>query len=194
MQSELKRIQKRLGLTVIYVTHDQDEALFLSDRIAIMEGGRIAQAGAPPELYARPGSRFVAEFLGESNFVTAALVSLGGHEATARLPDGTLVSGSPVGLSGGPGSPVEILVRPEKLDVLDPLPAAPPRNRIAGVVEMVNFLGGQQEVEVRTCGGMLAARSYLRSNLAPPPIGTPVTLGFAANDCLIFPGVVGRAP
>jgi ABC-type Fe3+/spermidine/putrescine transport system ATPase subunit len=136
----------------------------------------------------------VAEFLGESNFVTATLVSLGEHEATARLPDGTLVSGSPVGLSGGPGRPVAILVRPEKLDVLDPVPSAMPGNRIAGVVDMVNFLGGQQEVEVRTCGGMLAARSYLRSNLAPPPIGTPVTLGFASGDCLIFPGAAGRAP
>lgn len=184
VQYELKRIQKRLGLTVIYVTHDQDEALFLSDTIAIMENGRIAQAGAPPELYESPKTRFVAEFLGESNFVSGRLAAISDGRASVTLPDGATITGRPIGIEGNEGSPVEILIRPEKLDAFA---AEKYQNFIAGRVDMVNFLGSQLEYEVKTAGGMLAARSYLRSHSAPLAIGVDVKLGFASDDCMIFP-------
>jgi putative spermidine/putrescine transport system ATP-binding protein len=184
VQYELKRIQKRLGLTVVYVTHDQDEALFLSDTIAIMENGRIAQAGAPPELYESPKSRFVAEFLGESNFVSGTLATISDGRADVTLPDGATVTGRPIGVQGDEGAPVEILIRPEKLDIFA---ADVHQNRIAGRVDMVNFLGSQLEYEVKTAGGMLAARSYLRSGSVPLAVGVDVKLGFASDDCMIFP-------
>jgi putative spermidine/putrescine transport system ATP-binding protein len=185
VQYELKRIQKRLGLTVVYVTHDQDEALFLSDTIAIMENGKIAQAGAPPELYESPTSRFVAEFLGESNFISGRLAAISDRRASVTLPDGATVTGRPIGVQGDEGAPVEILIRPEKLDIFA---ADTHQNRIAGRVDMVNFLGSQLEYEVKTAGGMLAARSYLRSGSAPLAVGVDVKLGFASDDCMIFPG------
>ncbi|WP_342364081.1 ABC transporter ATP-binding protein [Terrarubrum flagellatum] len=184
VQHELKRVQKRLGLTVIYVTHDQQEALFLSDTIALMENGRIAQAGSPPELYEKPNSRFVAEFLGESNFISGALIESSGDRAVATLPDGSSIVGRAIGQLEGA---VDILVRPEKLDVAagETIRQAG-ANRIAGCVEMVNFLGSELEYEIRTSGGALAARSYLRSGFAPLPTGSPVTLSFSSADCMMF--------
>jgi putative spermidine/putrescine transport system ATP-binding protein len=184
VQYELKRVQKRLGLTVIYVTHDQDEALFLSDTIAVMENGRIAQAGAPPALYESPRTRFVAEFLGESNFISGHLDAVAEGRAIVTLADGLRITGRPIDLSGREGTPVEILIRPEKLDFAD---AQSHENRIPGRIEMVNFLGSQLEYEVQTAGGMLAARSYLRSGSAPLSAGTVVDLGFSADDCMVFP-------
>jgi ABC-type Fe3+/spermidine/putrescine transport system ATPase subunit len=192
VQYELKRVQKRLGLTVIYVTHDQDEALFLSDTIAVMESGRIAQCGTPPELYADPNSRFVAEFLGESNFVSGKLAQISAEGVRVVMPDGTSLSGRPIGPMGEPGSAVDVMVRPEKLDVLEQPDAAGHENRLPGTIEMVNFLGSQQEYEVRTSGGVLAARYYLRASSLPLELGSTVTLGFDAGDCLVFPAADKR--
>src|SRR5215469_1240682 len=84
LQTEIKRIQRDLGVTVVYVTHDQEEALALSDRIAIMEKGRILQLGTPDDVYERPTSAFVASFLGESNLIRVEVVSMNGRMATVR--------------------------------------------------------------------------------------------------------------
>lgn len=106
MQIELKRLQNETGITFVFVTHDQEEALTMSDRVAVMNEGRILQVGTPRAIYQHPAERFVANFIGESNFLSAELdaggrVDLRGHEVPASVPDGV-----------SPG-PVTVLVRPE---------------------------------------------------------------------------------
>jgi len=113
MQLELKRLQNETGITFIFVTHDQEEALTMSDRLAVMRDGKILQVGAPREIYDRPAERFVADFIGDTNFLKADIVSLEGEraklklaagtEATASLPDGAARSGT-----------VTVVVRPER--------------------------------------------------------------------------------
>jgi spermidine/putrescine transport system ATP-binding protein len=110
MQVELKRIQRETGLTTIFVTHDQEEALALSDKVAILDKGRIVQIGAPQEVYERPITRFAAAFLGDSNFLNGVV-----EGGAVRLPDGTLVQAS--GTLPASGQTVTLAVRPEKMSV-----------------------------------------------------------------------------
>ena len=126
MQVELKRLQKETGLTFIFVTHDQEEALTMSDRIAVMSGGRVQQIATPRELYDRPANRFVAGFIGESNFLTAE--GLGG---AVRFQGQTL------GLAGAPQGPVTLMIRPEHVALGGPLPEA--LNISATVTDQVYF-------------------------------------------------------
>ncbi|MCA0241785.1 MAG: ABC transporter ATP-binding protein [Proteobacteria bacterium] len=117
MQLEIKRIHRELGTTIVYVTHDQEEAMTMSDRICLMEGGRIAQLGTPADLYFRPRSLFVADFLGESNLLEGRVATSGGDAVQVTLAAG----GRPVGArSNGhqafaAGQPVRVMVRPQNL-------------------------------------------------------------------------------
>src|SRR4051794_5125347 len=114
MQVELKDIQQRLGMTVIYVTHDQEEAMNLSDRIAIMNRGRVAQIGAPAEVYERPVNAFTAQFLGEANLLPGTVQELHSGEALFRAASGALLRAR-VQEGVQPGAPARLFVRPEKL-------------------------------------------------------------------------------
>ncbi|MQT14166.1 ABC transporter ATP-binding protein [Segnochrobactrum spirostomi] len=113
MQIELKRLQRETGLTFIFVTHDQEEALTMSDRIAVMSGGRVQQIATPRELYDRPANRFVAGFIGESNFLPA-------HAASGTVRFGAAA----VALDGVPEGPVTLMIRPEHLALATTLPGA----------------------------------------------------------------------
>ena len=137
MQLELKRIQAALGITFVFVTHDQHEALTMSDRIAVMQSGRICQIGTPEDIYERPQTRFVADFIGETNLIEAT--RLGGRRFA--LPGG----GELMAADDGPG---EILaIRPERLR-LDP------SGSLAGVVAQVVYSGVDTLYEVRLPGGL----------------------------------------
>jgi spermidine/putrescine transport system ATP-binding protein len=116
MQVELKRIQSEIGITFIFVTHDQEEAMTMSDRIAVMRQGRIEQLGAPEELYERPTTDFVAGFLGVSNLLDAEVAEHDDRWAALRLPDGTVLR-APAAMVDG-AERVRLGVRPEKLHVL----------------------------------------------------------------------------
>ena len=116
MQIELKRIQTEVGITFIYVTHDQEEAMTMSDRIAVMRAGHIEQLGAPEELYERPATEFVAGFLGVSNLLDGDIAGRDGDLTTVRLADGTLLR-APSSMVNG-SQHVRVGVRPEKLRVL----------------------------------------------------------------------------
>jgi spermidine/putrescine transport system ATP-binding protein len=116
MQIELKRIQTEVGITFIYVTHDQEEAMTMSDRIAVMRAGHIEQLGAPEELYERPSTEFVAGFLGVSNLLDGEVAGNDGEMTTVRLADGTFLRAPSGMINGSPH--VRIGVRPEKLRVL----------------------------------------------------------------------------
>jgi spermidine/putrescine transport system ATP-binding protein len=112
MQIELKRLQLETGITFIFVTHDQEEALTMSDRIAVMSAGNILQVGSPKDIYDRPAVRFVADFIGESNFLEASVEEAGDGRASVRLGSGAVISASvPDGFS--PSGTVTVVIRPE---------------------------------------------------------------------------------
>ncbi len=116
MQLELKRIQREVGITFVFVTHDQEEALTMSDRIAVMSDGRVEQIGTPEQIYHEPASEFVAGFIGMANLMPAVVESAVNGGAVARLGDGSTVSGSAVdGLA--PGDPATFMIRPERMHV-----------------------------------------------------------------------------
>jgi spermidine/putrescine ABC transporter ATP-binding subunit len=119
MQLEVRRLQRQLGLTVLYVTHDQEEALTMSDRIAVLNEGQLEQVGRPEDLYERPASAFVAEFIGETNFFGGEVVSLDGQECSVRLTSNSIVRARTPAAGLAVGQPVRLAVRPERLS-LDP--------------------------------------------------------------------------
>ncbi len=142
MQLELKRIQEQVGITFVYVTHDQEEALTMSDRIAVMDGGRLLQVGDPEEIYDRPRTRFVADFIGDTNLLIAEVLDAD----TARLYDGTVVrvpTGAPA------GSTVTLAVRPEKLGLWHADAERDLRlDALTGTIRRVTFLGNAINYEV----------------------------------------------
>jgi spermidine/putrescine ABC transporter ATP-binding subunit len=147
MQLELKALNRELGVTFVYVTHDQEEALAMSDRIAVMHEGRIAQLGTPAEIYENPRTAFVADFIGEANFL--------GGQAEGRDGGMWRVSGSsghafavPEHPAIGDGGAVRIAVRPEWLDLSAPGEAPAGENALAGTVQDVIYLGETMHVQV----------------------------------------------
>jgi spermidine/putrescine transport system ATP-binding protein len=155
MQVELKRIQREVGITFIYVTHDQGEALTMSDRIAVMNEGRVEQLGSPRAIYEHPASRFVAGFIGTSNILSGDIKSVSGDRAVilGETGDGQHIE-VPLrqGLAAAIGSPVELTVRPEKIDIkLDTADAA--TCRLRGTVTEVVYLGTSTNYNVLTSTG-----------------------------------------
>ncbi|MCS0635817.1 ABC transporter ATP-binding protein [Streptomyces sp. LP05-1] len=151
MQLELKRIQREVGITFVYVTHDQAEALTMSDRIAVLNGGLVEQVGSPREVYERPATAFVAGFIGTSNVLSGRLATAGPDTGTLDLGDGQRVT-LPLPDGATAGSPVELTVRPEKIT----LTATPPTghaSRVRGTVEEVVYLGTSSSYTVRTAAG-----------------------------------------
>lgn len=175
MQDELKRLQQRVGITFIFVTHDQEEALTMSDRIAVMNHGKVLQVGTPTEIYERPTGRFVADFIGETNFLEGKVEAIerqlnsaakssaddGSQQSTSspladtanqvmalRLADGLLVRGiSSQPLS--PGTAAVLSLRPEKLRLSVAEPPGDVANRFRAQVESVSYIGSDTRIEVR---------------------------------------------
>jgi spermidine/putrescine transport system ATP-binding protein len=152
MQLELKDLQDRVGITFVYVTHDQEEALTMSDRIAVMHQGRVLQIGAPTEIYERPNCRFVADFIGETNFLEGQVVAQeNGHVAVMIGPD--IQVRAPVGEEGVTNSQVTVAVRPEKLRLLsEPLPLA--ENCLPGVIQEVVYIGTDTHFQISLAEGL----------------------------------------
>jgi spermidine/putrescine transport system ATP-binding protein len=147
MQLELKALQQQLGITFIYVTHDQEEALTMSDRIAVMSLGRVMQMGSPVEIYERPNNRFVADFIGESNFFEGKLKSMSSEEASVFIPAlNCEITGMPVDPSLVNGDEVVVSVRPEKVRITDH-----PRNNngLTGTVTNTVYIGSNTHVVVQ---------------------------------------------
>jgi spermidine/putrescine transport system ATP-binding protein len=153
MQLELKRIQTEVGITFIYVTHDQEEAMTMSDRIAVMRAGRIEQLGTPEQLYEQPQTRFVASFLGVSNLLEGRLEAVDGGHARIVLGNGTQVSAPADGLS--PGARVDVGVRPEKLRLVPTAdsPVAADLNILEGSITDASYVGVSTQYVVRVDEG-----------------------------------------
>ncbi|MEX2504784.1 MAG: ABC transporter ATP-binding protein, partial [Egicoccus sp.] len=142
MQLELKQLQERVGITFVYVTHDQEEALTMSDRIAVMDGGRLLQVGSPQEIYDRPRTRFVADFIGDTNLLAATVVDA----QTARLGDGSPVR---VDCNAPAGTPVTIAIRPEQLGLRHPdYERDAALDAVHGRVARLTFLGNATAYDV----------------------------------------------
>ncbi|HET7168881.1 MAG TPA: ABC transporter ATP-binding protein [Candidatus Limnocylindrales bacterium] len=154
MQVELKRIQQEVGITFIYVTHDQEEAMTMSDRIAVMNRGRYEQLGDPESLYERPGTRFVAGFLGVSNLLPGSVQGSDGKYTTVKLADDATVR-APSGLINGKVD-VNIGVRPEKIRLREPAEVDPTptgHNQLRGVIRDASYLGVSTQYQVEARGG-----------------------------------------
>ncbi len=158
MQFELKRLQQQVGITFIYVTHDQEEALTMADRIAVMNAGQVLQVGRADDIYERPSDRFVADFIGETNFLACVLESKAGSSARVRLEDGTVLSGVLRDPDMAVGVGVALALRPEKLAVEDVSSGEPPalagaQSALPGTVAGVHYLGTDARYLIEVPGG-----------------------------------------
>ena len=149
IQFEIRRIHQETGVTILYVTHDQEEALRLSDRIAVFSQGEIDQVGTGPELYAKPATRFVAGFIGDSNFLDAEILSMNGDRTRLRLPGGEIVDGVPLHGARSTEGKAALLLRPERLS----LSRAARDAGLAVTVDDITFLGNTVEVRTLTATG-----------------------------------------
>jgi spermidine/putrescine ABC transporter ATP-binding subunit len=187
MQSELKSIQRELGVTTLYVTHDQQEALALSDRIAIMNRGEIVQVGSPLELYERPASAFVAGFLGDVNLLEGCVTGREGRDLRIAVEGGLLVRAegdSAIAL----GARVIVAIRPERLTIGDEASGA--YNAWPGVVSNTVFVGELVRHSVALSGGvrMKLTRQYQGAESVWAE-GRSVVLSVTPRDCRVVSGV-----
>jgi len=144
MQIELKKLQLETGITFVFVTHDQEEALTMSDRLAVMDHGHVLQVGTPTEIYEHPTDRFVADFIGETNFLGAEVLSVIGGMATIRLAAGGEVGAVPrpgAGAGAGAGMKVTVAVRPERTALTPRIAAAGNGAVLRGRIENVVYFG-----------------------------------------------------
>jgi putative spermidine/putrescine transport system ATP-binding protein len=187
LRGELRKIQQDLGITTVYVTHDQEEALSIADRIAVMAHGRIEQVGRPEEIYGAPRTEMVADFIGIANLLACRVVS-----ASAGLVDwqGLSLRVPPQGLRDG--AQVMISVRPEKLTITGPA-SGTGGNRLEGVVEVATFLGAIVRAEVAVAGRTVFV-DVPHAQAGAVTRHRRLTLGFAPADCVVVaPTALGGA-
>ncbi|WP_374368210.1 ABC transporter ATP-binding protein [Dongia sp.] len=183
MQVELRRIQRQIGITTIFVTHDQEEALTLSDRVAIFNKGQVVQAGNPRAVYERPVNRFAAGFLGEANFLDGQVSAIAGGEARVALATGgeILVPAANLAVNGT----VLVALRPEKISIepaTSDLSAAP--NRIRGRVAAAIFSGSSLTYRISVGDRIMLVFEQNKSR-APLPEGSDVTLEWPVADNVV---------
>jgi spermidine/putrescine transport system ATP-binding protein len=194
MQLELKRIQTTLGTTFVYVTHDQEEALAMSDRIAVMNGGRVEQTGSPREIYERPGTAFVADFIGSLNALDLSIDELVGENAVMRLGEAERIV-VPVGGSHRSGETLRVAVRPEQVQIE---PAGSPMlnggSRLDGTIAEIVFLGMYTQFHVDTRVGRLVSHRLADESLGPLEPGSHVTLSWEPEQAsLLGDGAPGKS-
>ncbi len=181
VRAEIRKLQKELRITTVYVTHDQEEALSLSDRVAVMRDGRVLQVAAPKELYERPASRFVADFVGTNNFIEGVCKERGAGRAVVETALG-LVHARP-SPAVAPGARCVLAVRPENVRV-----GGDGDNVIAGRVTFASYLGNTLRYDVETAGGLV-----LKVDVRDPwsheaiALDQPVRVVFAASVALTLP-------
>lgn len=192
-QAELMRLQRQLGMTFIVVTHDQEEAMMMADRIGVMNSGHLVQVAAPRHLYEAPNSRWVAEFVGGVNVIDGKIESRDARRVTIATPDaGRVIAAAP--LQALRTDQVCVAIRPEKVR-LSAHGSAPDGgdaaeiNRLAGVVAGISYLGGQTRYQVRLDSGALLRASVAntaRLDLDAFATTQPVVAWFDAGDCVVL--------
>ena len=185
MQVELKEIQRKLGVTTIFVTHDQSEALSLSDRIAVMAEGRIRQLGSPDEIYRRPVDRFVASFVGDVNMLRARLERIGGAIATVALGAARVKVPSRTLQGAAAGSIVDLFVRPEELRPAEPGTAV----AADGIVAAQSYQGGHVDLYVdapEALSGRVLLRVPRHEGMSLWRAGARIGIALAADEAIAF--------
>jgi spermidine/putrescine ABC transporter ATP-binding subunit len=188
MQVEIKDIQQRLGMTVLYVTHDQEEAMSMSDRIAILNHGRIDQVGTPGEVYERPANPFVGRFLGEANLIEGTIAGQCGDVVRLAMPCGQQLR-APAGDRFGAGRGM-LFIRPERVEIAPGSVAddSPLRNCLAGTIRRCAFLGNILRYAVDVDGITPVIVDLQNAvGVAPLRAGTPVVLRWPVAESLILP-------
>jgi len=176
MQLELKKIQTELGTTFVYVTHDQDEALSMSDRIAVMNRGQVEQIAGPREIYEHPATAFVADFIGSLNALDFTVDELVGGYGVMRVGEGERVV-LPVGADASPGDSFRVAVRPERVQIAPSgAPSADGGTRLEGTVVQVVYLGMYTQFHVETAAGRLVSHRLADELTDPLEPSTRVSL------------------
>lgn len=185
IQYEIRRIHQQTEVTILYVTHDQEEALRLSDRIAVFSKGVIDQIGTGPELYADPRTRFVAEFIGDSDFISCDLLSASAGQASVSLGNGAVFNQIPVHGTAVAGSRASLMLRPERIRILRDHPGA---TGLTATVSDITFLGNNIHVMTRTeSGEELAVRlPFGNEAIAGLGRGDSIQLNFDPGDARVF--------
>jgi len=188
MQVELKSLQRQVGITTIFVTHDQEEALTMSDRIAVMQRGRLQQFATPQEIYEAPRNRFVAEFIGVCNFLEGRVAGRDGSALLLRTDAGDLVPiAAPEGRSPGEGTRVVASIRPEKLHFRTAGPGA--AGGLRARLETLVYVGTAVHFHLRTASGERLI-VYRQNDSAPPPglaPGAEVQITWEASAARLLP-------
>ena len=186
LREEIRAIQRELGITAIYVTHDQEEALSISDRIVVMSQGRIEQIGTPFEIYNQPRTRFVASFVGTLNVLNGRVVDA----ASGRFSvDGQDIVAARGFNGAGAGETRAVALRPEAVSLAE---SGPDGNRMRGTVEEVSFLGSVVRIRVRFKENAISLDTFNKPSEAPPERGRSVTVSFARDALLVLDGAAGK--
>jgi putative spermidine/putrescine transport system ATP-binding protein len=185
MQIELVQLQNQLGITTIFVTHDQHEAMTVADRIGVMSGGRLEQLGSPEEVYNRPSNSFVAQFVGKINLFTARIVDIAGSRVVLNANGARLAA--PHAPWAEPGTEIDVAVRPESMDLKPPTQTSPSldHNCIAGKIAAIRFAGPTVAAEVETVDlGRLTVEA--RADHPMAVAGTCISLTWRADKTIIL--------
>jgi spermidine/putrescine transport system ATP-binding protein len=185
LKVELKALQERVGITFIYVTHDQEEALTMSDRLAVMNAGRIAQVGTPQEVYESPADAYVADFLGAANLLTIEVAERVPGGASA-LSLGDLVLSTSNEVPAAPGASAQAVIRPERVRVEEHGSAG--QNRVPALVDRVVYLGAATQVMLRLAAGESLQAVVPNEDAVSWTQGTPVHVYLPADALRVLPG------
>ncbi|MBS1251058.1 MAG: Maltose/maltodextrin import ATP-binding protein MalK [Anaerolineales bacterium] len=180
MRTEIRRIQQTLGITSVYVTHDQIEAMTLSDRIVVMNKGRVEQTGGPADIYRHPASAFVADFIGHTNFVPGTVVESRNGRLNVEALGQTLSVLKPEH-ELQPGDVAQLVVRPEMVQIEGEY------RHYTGVVRRASFLGDRIEYDVEIDGERIAAIEYDPRRMTIHPEGSAISIGFLEDHIYVLP-------
>ena len=184
LQFEIKALHERLGVTIIYVTHDQQEALVMSDRIAVMNEGKVEQIGSPTELYDAPATRFVASFIGESNFLEGRLLEAKETGCVVEVA-GLGPIPAPARSAFSPPADVAVTIRPEKIVFADET-APPEMTCLEATIDDVIFAGEMRRYQVRLGGGQsLVLKRQNRAGARQHDRGDTVRVAWHTEDCRV---------
>jgi putative spermidine/putrescine transport system ATP-binding protein len=187
LREEIKRLHQETGVTTIFVTHDQEEALYLSDRIVVLSNGKVEQIGTPLEIYNRPASEFVYTFIGKSNKLNALLEGVVGETLQLRTDAGFTLKASSKGQALSAGDAVSVYIRPEKLRLASARTESIGDNAVQGRIRHLSFLGAFVECDVEIGTAVVTVRIQTAgefSNIVP---GAEVTLLCNPEDVFVFP-------
>jgi putative spermidine/putrescine transport system ATP-binding protein len=179
LREEIRDVQRKLGITTVFVTHDQEEALSISDRVVVMSEGRIEQQGTPPEIYNKPSTRFVASFVGTLTVLQAHIADASKNILTVE--DQSISTAT--SLSGAKGQAITVALRPESISIGK---AKPKNNQLNVVVQDVNFLGSIVRVKAKCGAQIISIDMFNQADNQPPMIGETIAVTFTPDALVVM--------